>query len=514
LPNLQQITAELQRRATEKARAELSAGAALSLYTFVQLAWRELEPAHKFVGGWALAAMCRHLEAITRGLLIEQGHMNRLLMNVPPGMMKSLLVGVFWPAWEWGPMNMPHLSYLGTSYKKEIAVRDSRKMRDLVQSDWYQEHWGGHVRLTRTGEDDFANDRGGWRQAWAFNALTGGRADRVLVDDPHSTEGAESEADRNTAIRITRESLHSRVNNDESAIVIIMQRLNENDVSGTILRLGIDYIKFVLPMEFEPRRRCKTAIGFEDPRTFEGELLFPERFSREWLKREKRTMTAYAVAGQFQQRPVPREGGMFKRHWFRRVPAAPAMCRWVRHFDLAATDEAFSQSSGARTAGVLLGKDDATGMLYIADCVAERVENHEPLILNTCTADRTKYPRYEVSLPQDPGQAGKVQKRALGRLMAGFDVHFELETGEKADRARPFAAQCEIGNVSIVVPPRPAGHPEPAWIDEYLDEVTNFPGGAIKDRVDASSGAYGRLLKAPRYVAPSQSIERLNIYQR
>jgi predicted phage terminase large subunit-like protein len=514
IPTLHEIQSEKQRRATEKARRELAAGAALSLYTFVKLAWRELEPEHKFVGGWALAAMCRHLEAITRGTLLDMGLMNRLLMNVPPGMMKSLLVGVFWPAWEWGPMGMPHLSYFGTAYKVELAIRDSRKMRDLIESDWYQEHWGDKFRLTRRGEGDFANDKGGWRLAVAFDGLTGGRADRVLVDDPHSTEKAESEAERKTAIRIFRESLHSRVNNDKSAIVIIMQRLHENDVSGTAIRLGLDYIHLMLPMEYEPNRQCRTPIGFEDPRTMEGELLFPERFDQAFLKRERKVMTAYAQAGQWQQRPTPREGGMFKRAWFRRVPAAPAGVRWCRHFDLAATDEKYAQTGTAQTAGFLLGKDEASGMLYIAHVETVRLENVHPFIKNTCDADRARYPRYEVSLPQDPGQAGKVQKRSMAALLAGFDVRFEIESGEKPTRAEPFAAQCEVGNVAIVDPPRLEGTPEPPWIEEMLNQLTNFPGGVLKDIVDAASGAYANLLKPPRYVPPVSNIEGLNIYQR
>lgn len=507
------VLLERQRRATKAARDELAAGAALSLYTFVQLAWRAIEPNQVFIGGWALAAMCRHLEAITRGDFLAMGLFNRLLMNVPPGMMKSLLVGVLWPAWEWGPMNMPFLRYLSTAFTDDLAIRDSRKMRDLVESDWYQEHWGDRVRLVRRAEDDFQNSAGGWRKAVAFSSLTGGRGDRVLVDDPHSTEMAESEAERKTALRIFRESLHSRLNDPaKSAIVIIMQRLHENDVSGAAIRLGLGYTHLMLPMEFEVQRACRTPIGFADPRSYEGELLFPERFSRATIERDRKVMTAYAIAGQWQQRPTPREGGMFKRIWFRRVTAAPMNCRWVRHFDLAATEEIYAQANGARTAGVLMGRDSGGGF-YIAGCVKERVENVHPLILNTAMADRSKWPRYEVSLPQDPGQAGKVQKRALAALLNGFDVHFDLETGDKATRAAPFAAQCEVGNVALVIPPRPAGEPEPPWVEEYLDEVTNFPGGALKDQVDATSGAYARLLKSPRDQPTGQPMTG-SIYQR
>lgn len=409
-------------------------------------------------------------------------------------------------------MNMPHQTYLTTSYSDQIATRDARRMRDLVDSDWYQEHWGDHVKLVRRGETSFANARGGWREAAAFKSLTGGRASRVAVDDPHSTEGAESEADRNTALRIFRESLPSRVIDPvTSAIIIIMQRLNEMDLSGAAKKLNLGYIHLCLPMEFEMANQCETPIGFADPRTFEGELLFPERFPREVIERDRKALTSYAWAGQMQQRPGPREGGMFKRFWFRRVAAPPVGVRWCRHWDLAATDEKFSQINSAQTAGVLMGKGH-DGTIYIRDCIAERIENVEPLIKNTASADRQNYFPYEISLPQDPGQAGKAQKRALAQQLQEYNVHFALETGDKATRAEPFAAQCEAGNVYIVTPPN---QPDPPWVESYIDQCCAFPGGALKDKVDASSGAYARLLKPARqdqggHAAPSN----LSIYQR
>jgi hypothetical protein len=307
---------------------------AQSLAEFTQLAWPVLEPATRLRWGWALDAICAHLEAVTE----EQ--IKRLLINCPPGMMKSLITGVFWPAWEWGPRNRPGTRVLGSSYSDEYAIRDNRRMRDLVASEWYQQRWGDRVQLVRMGETSFSNDATGSRQGVPFQRLTGGRADRIIIDDPHSTEGAESDADRERAVRIFRESVTTRLNDPErTAIVIIMQRLHEGDISGTILSENFGYEHLMLPMEFETERRCQTSIGFVDPRAGDGELLFPQRFPREVVDRDKIPMGSYAVAAQFQQRPTPRGGGLIQVEKLEIVDDYPHDGRKVRCWDTAATEK-------------------------------------------------------------------------------------------------------------------------------------------------------------------------------
>ena len=301
-----------------------------------------IEPARPYVHGWHIDVLAEHLEAITSGRYLELGLENRLLVNIPPGTMKSLMMSVLWPAWEWGPCNMPELRYLTTSYNENYVKRDARRMRDLVQSDWYQERWGDHVHLVRSGEISFANDRGGWREGAAFPSLTGGRGDRVIIDDPHSTENAASAAERATAARIFCESVTSRLNDPiRSAIVVIMQRLHVEDISGLILSMGLPYVHLMLPMEFEPERRCTTAIGFADPRLSDGELLFPERFPREVVDRDKIPMGSHGVAGQFQQRPTARGGELVHSQWFGRYAQPPVIKYRVIYADTA-------QKSGER----------------------------------------------------------------------------------------------------------------------------------------------------------------------
>lgn len=435
-----------------------------------------LEPHQPLVWNWHLDALCAHLEAVT------DGRINRLLANVPPGSSKSLIVSVMWQAWEWGARGLRSMRYLATAFNDGPVKRDTRKCRDLILSDWYRALWP-EVVLTRTGETSFANSSTGTREGVSFGSLTSQRGDRLIIDDPHSTETAESPAERVATTRKFREGATNRLNDQErSAIVVVMQRLHEEDVSGVIKKLGMEYVHLCLPMEFEPERRCSTSIGFVDPRSQDGELLDPVRFPRETVEKLKRDMGSYAYAGQYQQRPTPREGGLFKREWFegKIIRQAPAGTRWVRHWDLAAT----AKKTAARTAGVKLGRAP-DGSYVVGHVVKTQDEGNKVRQLIKAVAESDGRD-VEISLPQDPGQAGKVQATDMVSMLAGWKVKAEPETGDKVTRAEPFSSQCEAGNVYLV---------EGDWVSDYLDELCLFPAGSFKDQVDATSGAFGRLVK-------------------
>jgi predicted phage terminase large subunit-like protein len=491
LPSLAEIRAEKAKRAAARERERVAKDAegirarCQTLAGFVREAWHVLEPNARYSHNWHIDAICDHLEAVT------DGRINRLLINVPPGSMKSLLVSVLWQAWEWGPKGLRSLRYLTTAFNDTPVKRDTRKTRDLILSEWYRSLWP-EVDLTRTGETSFANSSTGTREGVPFGSLTSQRGDRLIIDDPHSVETAESETERNTTTRKFREGAINRLNDQErSAIVVIMQRLHEDDVSGTIIKLGMGYTHLMLPLEFEPARACETEIGFKDPRSLEGDLLDPVRMPRETVEKLKRDTTAYALAGQYQQRPAPREGGIFKRHWFEFVPASPAGARKCRGWDLAASKaKVGSSASGpAYTAGVRLS--ELHGIYYIENAVRERggPADVDRLIKNTAASDGQSV---QISIPQDPGQAAKGQVLAFAKLLTGFNVRFSTETGDKESRALPVSAQAEVGNVKIVR----SGNPErDAWIAPFLEEISMFPSGTFKDQTDALSRAFGELLK-------------------
>ena len=450
-----------------------------SLATFVMRAWHVLEPGQEYIHGWHVEAIAQHLEAVSNG------DIKRLLINIPPGTMKSTLVSIFWPAWEWGPRGLDHHRIIGASHEQKLAVRDTLKMRRLIESEWYQERWPMDLRRDQNEKMYFENMRTGFRQACAVKSMTGRRGDRVIWDDPHSVESALSETDRETALRVFTETLPTRmVNPDSSAIVIVMQRLHEDDVSGFILAGDYGYEHLMLPMEYDPERRCKTSIGFEDPRTEEGELLFPERFPAEVVERDKRIMGAYATAGQFQQTPAPRGDTFFAWDNLGIIDIPPAkFTQIVRYWDKAGTEDKRKRKSGpAYTAGVKIGRLE-NGQFVILDVVRGRwkASKRERIIKQTAAMDGVDV---AVWIEQEPGSGGKESAENTILNLAGYSVRAERPTGDKAVRADPLSVQVEAGNVFLL---------RGEWNQDFIDELKTFPVGKFKDQVDAASGAFNKL---------------------
>lgn len=443
-----------------------------------------IEPGTEYTHGWHIDCLAAHLEAVSRGEIL------RLLLNVPPGTMKSLLVSVLWPAWEWGPFGRPDMRYVTASYDQKLTTRDNRRMRVLVESDWYQERWPVKMAGDQNEKLRFENESTGFRVAKSIKSLTGERGHRLIIDDPHSTEMAESEAERETSLRIFRESAPSRlVEPKTSVIIVVMQRLHEADISGWIIENAPEYHHVMLPMRFEKDRAC-TSPFYPDPRTEEGELLFPDRFPLEVVERDERIMGEYATACQFAQRPAPREGGLFKADRIAVVDELPEHpITWVRAWDLAGTEGA-----GAFTAGVLIGRYYTGERLpatkqpvasYIIGHVARAQKSPHAVQVMVKDTALTDGKKVRIRIPQDPGQSGKGQVLDYAALLNGYPLKWAPVTGDKEMRALPFATQVEAGRVSML---------KGEWNDAFIAELRMFPSGKYKDQVDAASDAYAELL--------------------
>src|SRR5262245_24549058 len=220
--------------------------ASRSLCEFVRQAWIVVEPATPFVTGWHIDAVIEHLEAVSKGQI------RSLLINIPPRHMKSLLVSVFWPAWEW--IRWPERRWLYSSYAATLSIRDSVKCRRLIESPWYQQNWGNVFALTsdQNTKGRFDNDRSGYRLSTSVGgAATGEGGDRIVCDDPHNVQEAESDSIRKATLDWWDVVMSTRVNDPKtSAKVVVMQRCHQQDLAGHLIEQG-GWEHLVLPAEYE-----------------------------------------------------------------------------------------------------------------------------------------------------------------------------------------------------------------------------------------------------------------------
>jgi predicted phage terminase large subunit-like protein len=510
-------------RAIEKRKCEMS------LAAFVKAAWSVIEPGQPYVHGWHIDFICAHLEAITDGDLNDDGTFyNRLLVNVPPGTMKSLLIGVFWPAWEWGPRNMPNMRYVCASHSLELAIRDSLRMRRLVTDEWYQGHWGDRVTITgdQNAKAKFETTATGSRQACAFTGITGYRGDRVIIDDPHSVDDANSDAKRESVTTLFKEAVTSRLNNpDQSAIVVVMQRLHERDTSGVILEKDMGYDHIMLPMRFDPNRACVTALGYADPREIDGELLFEDRFPLHVVERDEAAMGPYATAGQYQQSPEPRGGGIVKDAWWQPWSASeyPPIEYIVAALDTAYTTKSENDPSALTVWGVFSasGTQEATRMVdrYGRPIETASASQSEALgatakvMLMYAWQDRLEIGDLVVKLEEICARM-KVDVLLIENKAAGHSVAQELRRvfnsakfGVQMYDPKTLDKVARLYSIQHIFSEGMVFAPNKDWAEMVIRQTASFPRGAHDDLVDTVSMGLkhlrdvGMLTRAPERMA-------------
>jgi hypothetical protein len=311
------ITGELDRGLSFQATKE-AAKAEASLYEFSKAAWRIVEPIVEFIPNWHIEAICAHLEASFYG-----GKIGDMMINVPPGAMKSLICSVFFPSWAW--ITNPATRMLFASYEIPMALKASDQTRKIIESEWYQERWGHLFHFTdrEKTKTRFENSEGGWR----LSTSPGGRGmgehpDIIICDDPHKggvgNLVGESRAERLAVLEWWKGTISTRGVSRGVRKLVIMQRLHVQDLCGDILDgdTADEYTHICIPMRYEPGRMATTGLGWNDPRTTPGELLWPELFNETRVRKMERILGTIRAAGQLQQRPMPAGGGMFQRSWF------------------------------------------------------------------------------------------------------------------------------------------------------------------------------------------------------
>lgn len=481
-----------------------------SFAAFVKQAWQYCPQVDPLVWSWHMDVLCAHFEEVAHGRI------NRLLVNIPPGHAKSVLLAVLWPAWVW--TWWPKCQFLFASHAAELAIRDSVRCRAIIESDWYREMYsdpgGWELAHDQNAKGYFVNTAGGERYSTGIGG-TGRRAHIIGIDDPLAADARHSKAARDEANDWIGHTLSQRfVDAQTGRVAMIMQRLHEEDPAGFVLSGG-GWEHLMLPSEFEEQRRAVTYHHVEkrnghvervrqeywrDPRKVEGELLFPQKFPREVLERYKRVneLGEEGYSSQHRQNPTPAGGGMFKidnwRFWkhdqfaqdqLASRPrgayqgAAVPMIRAALERVIVSVDATFKQTeTGSYVAIHVWGRSGSRR--FLLDRVHERMD-----FTQTCNALVVVCGRWPEAAKKliERAANGEAILSALGQLIPGL-VGVPA-VGDKMSRAAASQPYQVAGNVFL-----PDGAP---WLAEYIAEHAAFPKGRYNDDVDAQSQALAEL---------------------
>lgn len=460
------------------------------LARFVKLAWKQVEPTQELVWNWHADLVCEHLEACSRRQI------RKLIVNIPPGCMKSSLVSVFWPVWHWiAETGDPGSRWFRGSYDGGLTLRDAGKAYDMMQGKWFRERWGHLFTLPNAAaKGDYWNSRAGWAFAASMGgAVTGKHFDFHIVDDPHKPKDL-TPVGLKAASDFMKTLTTRRRNPAELVQVLVMQRLHERDLSAEMIEEG-GWEVLALPMRYESARKSVTSIGC-DPRTIEGELLFPARFPEEAVAEIEKGLggrESQEAAGQLQQRPAPDSGLIFKKEWFKWYTVLPKLDRQIQSWDMTFKATTGTDSVCGQVWGIK-GPD-----CYLIHQVLRRMTFTESV--EEVKKVSRAYPKALVKLVEDKANGPAVIDTLNKKLPGMIAVNPE---GGKIARANAVTLCFEAGNV---------WHPHPAiapWITAHQGSLTAFPAAKHDDDVDACTQALNYTLKKNSSFAAAMAAARKN----
>ncbi len=405
--------------------------------------------------------------------------------------MKSILVTVMWPCWEW--IAKPGLRYLFCSYAASLSTQHSVARRRILESEWYRGNWP-HVVLTsdQNQKTEYENDERGLMVSTSVGGTaTGKGGSRVIVDDPINPEEAYSEAKRKAAHDYVDKTLPSRLDDKKrDAMIFVMQRIHDDDTTGHVLARDVagEWTNICMPAE------CKERTELIYPRSGKvrvreaGDILWPERDGPKELASLKTAMGTRDYEAQYNQEPAPPEGAMFNPGWwkyYREVPAG--LDEVIQSWDMTFKDKKHSDF----VVGQVWGRKGANK--YLLDQVRDRMDF--PTTKRAFLNLSAKWPEAHLKLVEDTAN-GPAIIASLKTTVAGIVA--EPVKGSKAARAAAVTPTVEAGNVFL---PDPEYLPDAAsWVGDFVHEHSRFTGegDAHDDQVDACSQALKRWIKPKR----------------
>ena len=419
---------------------------------------------------------------------VTTGECKRLMIFMPPRHGKSEMVTVRYTAWRL--MQDPKLNVILASYNQRLADRFSRKIRRVVESGELRVESTGNgeegfplstlnskLRRLATASEWETTGGGVVRSVGVGGGIAGFGAGLIVIDDPvRSRADAESETKRDRVDEWFKDDIYTRIE-PNAAIILIQTRWHEDDLAGRLLKEmaegGEKWEVISLPAMAE----ADDPLGRP-----EGRPLCPQMFDIAKLNRFKKKLGSYSFAALYQQRPMPLEGGQFKRAWFKNVvDRPPEDLRWKRGYDLAVS----LKTSADYTASFRCAKD-RNGFLYIADGFRNKIEypDQRRYIIERMKTE----PRTEHCIEDALHGKAIVQDLRRERELSRYPLRTVKVQNDKLTRALAWLNLAEEGKVILVRGP---------WIGDFVDEICTFPNGRHDDQLDAVSLAVQMIGKNP-----------------
>jgi predicted phage terminase large subunit-like protein len=465
---------------------------------FFRLAWQVLEPETPLAWNWHIEYICDELQKQAERIANRESKEYDIIINVPPRSAKSKLVTICFQPWVW--TQYPSQKFITASYSGPLALEHAVQSRRLILSEWYQEKWGDKFELTsdQNIKSAFDNSLGGMRIATSVGGTGTGRGGNwVICDDPQSADEAESEVSRKSVIDWWTRTMHSRLNDQKTDIrIIIQQRLHENDLTGYCLEHNRRTYKLICI----PAEESDDIQPAEIRSKYTNGLFFPEKFSQPVLQDTRERIGDYGYAGQYQQRPSPAEGGIFKRHWWRfwkpagtvlpevlvKVGDQTISCPIVdlpESFDdmVSSWDTAFKD---------LKENDFVVGQVWASKGPNQymlnqhREKNDYSKAVAAILGQYQRYPQCNGVLIEEAAN-GAAAISDIRRVIPG--VIAVTPRGSKFARAMPLSRKAQAGNVCL---PHPALAP---WVSGLIERFAAFPAVTHDDEIDAASQATDHL---------------------
>ena len=442
------------------------------LPTFTERVFNHLNPGIPYLPNWHMELIAAKLHAVL------DGRIKRLIINVPPRSLKSIMTSVAFVAWALG--RNPALQFICASYGQDLADKHALDCRNVMSAHWYQRLFGPVLQGSRPAVADLRTAKGGGRFATSVGGvLTGLGGDMVLIDDPLKPDEALSPSARNAANNWVDNTVMSRLNDKRTgAIVIIMQRLHMDDLVGHVKQHGgWEVLSLPAIAEIEERFEFDTLCGPKVVVRRIGEALHEQREPIEILLNIKKTIGEYNFAGQYQQSPSPAGGGLVKENWLSYYEAhekPPKFDQIVQSWDTASKESELADYSVCTTWG--LKRKGAGYEFYLLDVWREKVAF--PALKKAVLELKARF-KAEVILIED--KSSGIQLIQELRAMGHSQIKACKTEGNKLMRLVAQTPAFEGGFVRL---PKRA-----VWLDAYVLELTTFPAARYDDQVDSTSQA-------------------------